>query len=94
VAGVRIALHVTPKAGRDEVVGWRGSELQVHVRAAPESGKASGAACRVIASALGVPPTSVRVLRGHVSRHKQVEVDGVDGGAVRAVFGEWPEALW
>lgn len=94
MAGNRIALHVTPKAGRDAVVGWRGSELQVHVRAAPESGKASAAACRVIADALGVPPTSVRVLRGHISRHKQVQVDGVDEGAVRAAFGEPPEALW
>ena len=92
--GARIALHVTPKAGRDEVVGWRGSELQVHVRTAPESGKASDAACRVIAAALGVPPTNVRVLRGHVSRHKQVQVDGVDADAVRAAFGEPPEALW
>jgi len=94
MSGVRIALHVTPKAGRDAVVGWRGSELHVHVRAAPESGKASDAACRVVAAALGVPPTSVGVLRGHVSRHKQVQVDGVDEEAVRAVFGEPPEALW
>lgn len=94
MAGARISLHVTPKAGHDEVVGWRGSELQVHVRAAPESGKANDAARRVIADALGVPPTSVRVLRGHVSRHKQVQVDGVDEAAVRAAFGEPPEALW
>jgi hypothetical protein len=94
MAGVRIALHVTPKAGRDEVVGWRGAELQVHVRTAPESGKANDSACRVIASALGVPPTRVRVLRGQVSRHKQVEVEGVDEETTRAVFGEPPEALW
>jgi len=94
MAGVRIALHVTPKAGRDAVIGWRGSELQVHVRAAPESGKASDAACRAVAAALGVPPTSVRVLRGHVSRHKQVQVDGVDEDTVLAALGEPPETLW
>lgn len=94
MAGVRIALHVTPKAGRDLVAGWRGSELQVHVRAAPESGKANAAACHVIASALDVPPSQVRVLTGRTSRHKQLEVEGVGESAVRAVFGDPPESLW
>ncbi len=37
----RLAVHVTPKSGRDEVVGWRGSELAVRVTAPPEGGKAN-----------------------------------------------------
>ena len=89
-----LAVHVTPKSGRDEVVGWRGTELGVRVTAAPESGRATAAVCKVIAAALGVPKTSVRVVRGDISRHKIVEVDGVDAVAVQAAFGEPDSALF
>jgi uncharacterized protein (TIGR00251 family) len=89
-----LRIHATPKSGRDEVVGWRGSELSVRVTAAPQGGKANAAVCKVIAGILGVPKTSVRVVRGEASRHKVVEVDGVDEGDAAAVFGEPHETLF
>ena len=88
---VTLAVHVTPKAGRDEVAGWWGSELAVRVTAAPEGGKANAAVRKVIASALGVPKTAVRVARGETSRHKIVEVDGVGDNDLSEAFGG-PEA--
>jgi uncharacterized protein (TIGR00251 family) len=89
-----LAVHATPKSGRDEVVGWRGSELSVRVTAAPEGGKANAAVCKVIASALGVPKSSVRVVRGEVSRHKILQVDGVTQSEAESVFGKPDEALF
>lgn len=89
-----LAIHVTPKSGRDEVVGWRGSELAVRVTAAPEAGKANAAVGKVIASALGVPKTSVRVVRGETARHKVLEIDGVGEQDVAAVFGQPDAALF
>lgn len=91
---MRIAVHVTPKSGRDEVAGWRGGELSVRVTAPPEGGKANAAACRVIAAALGVPKGAVRVVRGEASRHKQLEVDGVGEAEARAAFGTPQEGLF
>jgi len=88
---MRIAVHVTPKSGRDEVAGWRGGELSLRVTAAPEGGKANAAVAAVLAGALGVPKSSVRVVRGETSRHKQVEVDGVGEAELRHAFGE-PQA--
>lgn len=90
----RIAVHVTPKSGRDDVAGWRGGELSVRVTAPPEGGKANAAACVVIAKALGVPKSAVRVVRGESSRHKQVEVEGVSNEALTAVLGEPQEGLF
>jgi uncharacterized protein (TIGR00251 family) len=84
---VTLAVHVTPKAGRDEIAGWRGSELSVRVTSPPEGGKASAAVCRTIAAALGVPKSSVRVMRGETSRHKILAVDGVEDADLAAVFG-------
>ena len=49
-----LAVHVTPRSGRDEVCGWRGTELAVRVTVAPEGGKANAAVCVVVAKALGI----------------------------------------
>lgn len=87
---MRIALHVTPRSGRDEVAGWRGGELLVKVTVAPEGGKANTAVCALIARALRVPKSAVSVMRGETSRHKQVEVAGVTEADVRRVFGDPP----
>jgi len=89
-----IAVHVTPKSGRDEVVGWRGAELSVRVTAPPEGGKANSAVCKVIARALGVPKTSVHVVRGEVARHKVLEIDGIGDGHLLAAFGAPDEPLF
>lgn len=91
---MRIAVHVTPKSGRDEVAGWRGGELSLKVTAPPESGKANAAACALVAHVLGVPKSAVRVARGETSRHKQLEVEGVEEAELRAAFGEPQEGLF
>jgi uncharacterized protein YggU (UPF0235/DUF167 family) len=89
-----LAVHVTPRGGRDEVVGWRGTELSVRVAVAPEGGKANAAACVLIAEVLGVPKSSVRVVRGHTARHKLLHIEGVGDSAVRTAFGEPDQALF
>lgn len=91
---MRLAVHVTPHAPRDEVAGWRGDELQVKVRAVAEGGKANAAVCAVVAGALGVPKSAVVVARGHTSRHKSLAIDGVDEEAVIRAFGEPEDRLF
>jgi len=83
----RIALHVTPKSGRDEIVGWRGGELSVRVTAAPEDGKANAAVCRLLAKALRLPKSAVSIVRGDTSRHKSAEIEGVSDEDVHREFG-------
>lgn len=90
----RLAVHVTPKAGRDEVVGWRGGELQVRVTVAPEGGKANAAVCAVVAAALGVPKSSVSVVRGATARHKALDVSGIDDVAIAAALGAPDDSLF
>jgi len=90
----RLAVHVTPKSGKDEIAGWRGDELQVRVTVPPEGGKANQAVCRLIAHALGVPKSHVRVARGESSRHKSIEVAEVDDLAFERAFGAPPDQLF
>jgi hypothetical protein len=48
----------------------------------------------VVASALGVPKAAVKVVRGHASRHKQIEVEGVPEREVRRLLGTPEEPLF
>ncbi len=78
-----LTIRVIPKAGYDEVAGFRSGELLVRVTVAAEGGKATAAACRLVAQLLGVPKTSVRVVRGETSRRKVLVLDGLDEEALR-----------
>lgn len=84
---VELAVHVTPKSGRDEIVGWRGGELRLRVTSPPEDGKANAAVRVLIAGALGVPKSAVRVTRGETSRHKRLLIEAITVEEVRAVLG-------
>jgi uncharacterized protein (TIGR00251 family) len=75
---VRIAVHVRPRAGREGIDGWSGDELEVRVSAVPDEGKANAAVCALVGKAIGVPKTSVCVVRGASSRHKLLEVSCPD----------------
>ncbi|MEI3377701.1 MAG: DUF167 domain-containing protein [Coriobacteriales bacterium] len=81
---MRLPVHVTPKSGRAEVVGWREGadglrELEVKVKAAPEKGKATKEATALVASFFDVPKSSVSCVRGETSRHKMFEIpDSID----------------
>lgn len=90
----RIAVHITPKSGRDEVAGWRGGELSVRVTAAPEGGKANAAVCALLARSLRVPKSAVHVVRGESSRHKQIEIQGVGDTDVAEKLGSPDEGLF
>jgi uncharacterized protein (TIGR00251 family) len=72
---VRLHVKVVPGASRDEVVGLMGDTLKVRVIAAPERGKANAAVERTIAAALGLPSGNVRIVAGHTSPRKIVEID-------------------
>lgn len=78
----RITVRVTPRSASERVEAGTGGVPLVRVAAAPADGKANASVCRIVAEALGVPKTSVRVVRGHASRVKTLEVDGASQQAV------------
>ena len=72
-----LAVRVQPGASRERVVGMMGDALKVAVNAPPEKGKANRAVEKLLAKALGLPQSSVRVTAGASSRRKTVRVDGM-----------------
>ena len=79
--GVRIALRVTPRGGRDDIDGIETladgrTVLKLRVRAIAESGEANRAVMELMAKALGVHKARVRIVSGVTSRLKQIVIDG------------------
>jgi uncharacterized protein (TIGR00251 family) len=80
-AGISVALRVTPRGGRDDIDGIETlangrSVVKVRVRAIADGGEANRAVTELVAKALGVTKTRVRILSGTTSRLKQIAVDG------------------
>jgi len=84
-AVLRVRVH--PRARRDEIVGWREGVLHVRVTAPPLKGKANEAVINLLAQALGVKRSEVRLVSGEKSRDKLVEVKGLSAAALGERLG-------
>ncbi|MEX0750576.1 MAG: DUF167 domain-containing protein [Dehalococcoidia bacterium] len=80
----RIDVRVTPRGGRDTIVGWRDGALAVRIAVAPVEGAANASLLKMIAKRLGVPPSSVTLVAGTRSRTKVVEIAGLSDADVRS----------
>ena len=77
--GLFLHLRVTPKAGRDEVVGLvanAAGQIALAVKVSKPLGKgaASAAAIETLAKTVGVAKSSFRLASGETSRDKVVEM--------------------
>ena len=75
--GCTISVRAHPRASRDRVLWMREGTLRVSVTAPPHDGKANTALLGLLAEALGVARSRLRVARGRSSRDKVVAVDGL-----------------
>lgn len=74
----RLRLRVVPGSKSPGVVGRYGESWKLRVAAAPERGRANAAALELLARSLGVEAGDIRLVSGHGSRDKVVEVTGIE----------------
>lgn len=82
--GVLLRVRVQPARRREGIRGVRGDAVLVAVHAPPEGGRANEATRQVLASALGVSPSAVDLVRGQASRQKEFRIRGLRPEDVRA----------
>ena len=75
--GVRLTLHIQPRASRTELAGRHGDALKVRVAAPPVDGAANAELVRFLAELLGVAKSAVEIVSGVSGRRKVVRVVGV-----------------
>jgi uncharacterized protein (TIGR00251 family) len=78
---LRLRVRLTPKGGRDAIEGWWSDSdgraaLKARVAAPPEDGKANAALIVLLARAMDVKKSQVRIASGASSRLKTIEIDG------------------
>ena len=76
-------MRVQPRASREGTAGVRDGALVVKLTAPPVEGKANAALSRFLGRLLGVPPSSVAIVRGASGRDKLVRVAGTSAAWVR-----------
>jgi len=77
--GVRLHLRVTPNAGADRIESVETRDdgtavLRVRVAAVPDKGRANAAVIALLARALDVPRSRIRLTAGETARFKTVEI--------------------
>ena len=72
-----LPVRVQPRASKDEIAGVMGGALKVRLRAPALEDRANEALCEFLAELLKTPKAAVRILSGHHTRSKRVEVRGV-----------------
>ena len=91
---MRLSVRVTPNASADAIQGRAVDDagrdfLKVKVTAVPENGKANRAVEKLLAKALKLPKSAVRVVTGETSRIKGVDIDTEPGSAGARQIEEW-----
>lgn len=64
---------VKPGSSQEKVVATGEQELTVYLRAKPHDGEANSALIKILAKYFDVPKTSLKIIRGQKSRHKEIE---------------------
>jgi len=76
---MRINVRVIPGSSRSDVEP--GDPWRVHVHARPTEGKANEELLQILSHHFGVARSAVRIVSGHASRSKTVEI-GLEGAAM------------
>lgn len=71
-----VMVKVVPNASKNACEGMQEGVLKVRLRAVPDRGQANEALVEFLSELLGLPKSRIRILAGHTSRLKRVEIDG------------------
>jgi hypothetical protein len=85
--GIRLTLHIQPRASRTELAGVHGDAVKIRLAAPPVDGAANDELVRFLAGLLGVPSKAVCLTAGQSGRRKTVEVSGVNHETARRRLG-------
>ena len=75
--GARIEVRVQPRASRNTISGMQAGVLRIRVTAPPVNGQANAAAIALLAQALDVPKSAIRLVKGESTREKTLAIQSL-----------------
>lgn len=71
-----LKISVIPNARENAIVGFQNDILKVRIHSPPDKGKANDALIEFLAEKFSIPKSRIRIISGHTSRLKKLEIDG------------------
>ncbi len=75
--GVTVEVRVEPRSSKKGIAGVIENVVKVKLTAPPVGGEANEQLIEVMSEATGVKKSAVRIVRGHSSKKKLVEIRGI-----------------
>jgi len=83
--GTAIAVRITPRASRNEVVEIQeNGTIKIRLTAPPVEGQANQALISFLSDVLKVPESQISIVAGQTGKDKLVAIDQMDGNDVAA----------
>jgi len=83
---VTFAVHVQPRASRNELCGVQGEELKLRLTSPPVDDAANRLCIEFLAKLLGVAKSDVSIIAGARSRHKIIRVKSITSERVLSLL--------
>ena len=81
--GSLLRVRVQPRSSKNAIVGVHASAVKIKVTPPPEGGRANAACLKLLAGALSLPRSSLKITRGEKERDKVILVAGFTPGELR-----------
>lgn len=69
-----LIVKIIPNASKNSLEGFQEGILKIKIQASPDKGKANEALVEFLAETLEVPKREIRILSGHTSRLKKIDI--------------------
>ncbi len=76
--GITFKVRVEPRSSRKGIPAIIGDALKIWVNAPPVGGAANKELIEILSEEFSIKKTSIKIIRGHSSRVKVVEIEGID----------------
>jgi uncharacterized protein (TIGR00251 family) len=76
--GITIEVKVEPRSSKKGISGVMEDVVRVKLTAPPVGGEANEQLIEVMSEAMGVRKSDIRIVRGHSSKKKVIEIRGVE----------------
>ena len=87
---MKIAVHITPNASRNQVQGRNeNGEYRIKVQSPPMDGAANKCLMKYLSKLLGISKSGISIVRGETSRHKVMEIQGQESSVHKLMEGEY-----
>ncbi len=79
--GLRLEIKVQPRSSKNQIVGEQEGALKIKLTAPPVDGEANQALINFLSTCLKIPKKDITLLKGESSRHKLLEIQGIEKAA-------------